>query len=142
MRKVKGVEKRDDFRAAMNKLENSTNPRLKLIATNVLKGKDLSESLKDVQPGSVLDFQYFVSKIEPILATPGRDGKACVFCHGTDGSGRTPVGTNLYPRVPDLRAFLTQDLTDGDLHYIIENGVQLTGMPAGIAHHAASADDT
>ena len=34
-----------------------------------------------MQPGSVLDFNYFVTKIEPILATPGADGKACVFCH-------------------------------------------------------------
>jgi hypothetical protein len=83
LRKVKGVETRDDFRAAMNKLENSNNPRLKLIATNVLKGKDLSAALKDVQPGSLLDFRYFVTKIEPILATPGRDGKACVFCHAS-----------------------------------------------------------
>jgi HEAT repeat protein len=83
LRKVKDVAKRDDFRAALTKLENSNNPRLKLIATNVLKGKDLTESLKDVQPGSVLDFRYFVSKIEPILATPGRDGKACVFCHAS-----------------------------------------------------------
>jgi predicted CXXCH cytochrome family protein len=66
----------------------------------------------------------------------------CSICHGTDGSGRTPVGTNLYPRVPDLRSSLTQNLTDGDLHYIVENGVQLTGMPASAAHHAASADDS
>ena len=29
----------------------------------------------------MLDFNYFVTKIEPILATPGADGKACVFCH-------------------------------------------------------------
>jgi hypothetical protein len=36
-----------------------------------------------VQPGSVLDFRYFVSKIEPILAAPGPDGKACVFCHAS-----------------------------------------------------------
>ena len=83
LRKVKGVEKRPDFRAAMNKLQNSTNPRLKLIATSVLKGKNLSEALRDVQPGSVLDFRYFVTKIEPILAKPGRDGKACVFCHAS-----------------------------------------------------------
>ena len=66
----------------------------------------------------------------------------CAFCHGVDGSGHTPVGTNLYPRVPDLRAPATQHLSDGDLHYIIENGVQLTGMPAGAAHHATSADDS
>ena len=37
----------------------------------MLKGKNLSDALHDVQPGSVLDFHYFVTKIEPILATPG-----------------------------------------------------------------------
>jgi predicted CXXCH cytochrome family protein len=54
----------------------------------------------------------------------------CSACHGIDGSGKTPIGVNLYPRVPDLRAAETQRLTDGEIHYIIENGVQLTGMPA------------
>jgi len=54
----------------------------------------------------------------------------CASCHGIDGSGRTQVGLNLYPRVPDLRAAGTQSLNDGAIHYIIENGVQLTGMPA------------
>ncbi len=83
LRKVHGVEKRPDVRTAMNKLQNSSNPRLKLIATNVLKGKNLSDSLRDVQPGSVLDFRYFVTRVEPILATPGGDGKACVFCHAS-----------------------------------------------------------
>ena len=67
----------------MNKLQTSTNPRLKLIATRVMQGKDLSETLRDVQPGSVLDFRYFVAKVEPILAKPGADGKACVFCHAS-----------------------------------------------------------
>jgi hypothetical protein len=79
--KVKGVEQRPDFRAALNELQKDSNPRLKLIATTVLGGKKLSEALKDVQPGSVLDLNYFITKIEPILATPGADGKACVFCH-------------------------------------------------------------
>ena len=50
---------------------------------NVLQGKKLGEALSDVQPGSVLDFRYFVSRVEPILATPGPDGKACVFCHAS-----------------------------------------------------------
>ncbi len=36
-----------------------------------------------MQPGSVLDFNYFVAKIEPILAKQGADGKACVFCHAS-----------------------------------------------------------
>jgi predicted CXXCH cytochrome family protein len=62
----------------------------------------------------------------------GRDSflTHCAPCHGTDGSGKTPLGTNLYPRVPDLRSAPTQALTDGEIHYIIENGVQLSGMPA------------
>lgn len=54
----------------------------------------------------------------------------CAVCHGVDGRGATPIGANQYPRVPDLRSEPTQHLTDGDIHYIIENGVQLTGMPA------------
>jgi cytochrome c553 len=54
----------------------------------------------------------------------------CANCHGRDGSGTTAAGQSLYPRVPDLRATKSQDLTDGELHYIIENGVALTGMPA------------
>ncbi len=83
LRKVKDVEQRPDFRAALEKLQKDNNPRLKLIATSVLEGKKLGDALKDVQPGSVLDFNYFVSKIEPILAKPGADGKACVFCHAS-----------------------------------------------------------
>ncbi len=83
LRKVKGVEQRPEFHAAMEQLQNDANPRLKLIAVSVLQGNKLSEALKDVQPGSVLDFNYFVAKIEPILATQGPDGKACVFCHAS-----------------------------------------------------------
>jgi mono/diheme cytochrome c family protein len=54
----------------------------------------------------------------------------CASCHGNDGSGQVAIGRNLYPRAPDMRAPATQDLTDGELFYIIENGVRLTGMPA------------
>jgi predicted CXXCH cytochrome family protein len=64
----------------------------------------------------------------------------CAHCHGVDGSGRTPMGGRLYPRVPDLRAARTQKLSDGELHYIIENGVPLTGMPAWRSPRAGSAD--
>ena len=55
---------------------------------------------------------------------------SCATCHGNDGDGRSSVGHNLYPRATDLRSERTQALSDGALHYIIENGVQLTGMPA------------
>ena len=53
----------------------------------------------------------------------------CASCHANDGGGNTEMGRNLYPKVPDMRLPRTQNLTDGELFYIIENGVMLTGMP-------------
>ncbi len=53
----------------------------------------------------------------------------CAVCHGNDGSGDTAFGRGLYPKPPDLRQPATQRLTDGELFYIIERGVPLTGMP-------------
>ena len=54
----------------------------------------------------------------------------CAICHGNEGSGDTPIGNGLYPKPPDLRKPATQDLSDGELFWIIENGVRFTGMPA------------
>lgn len=83
LRRSKGIEQRPEFRTALGRMGNDPNPRLKLIAQNVLSGKKLSEALADVKPGSVLDFNYFVEKVEPILANTGADGKACVMCHAS-----------------------------------------------------------
>lgn len=54
----------------------------------------------------------------------------CAVCHDNDGSGRTEIGQGMYPKPPDMRLAATQDLSDGELFFIIENGVRLTGMPA------------
>jgi len=54
----------------------------------------------------------------------------CAVCHGNDGRGETTIGQNLYPKAPDMTAAGTQGLTDGEIFYIIHNGVRLTGMPA------------
>ena len=54
----------------------------------------------------------------------------CAICHGNDGSGETAMGRGMYPKPPDLRASQTQERSDGEIFWIIENGVRLTGMPA------------
>ncbi len=54
----------------------------------------------------------------------------CATCHGNDGSGKTQIGQNLYPKTPDMRLPDTQNLTDGEIYYVIHNGIRLTGMPA------------
>jgi len=68
----------------------------------------------------------------PELMTDARHHFAdhCANCHANDGSGNTQMGQNLFPKAPDMRLRATQDLTDGELYYIIHNGVPLTGMPA------------
>jgi mono/diheme cytochrome c family protein len=54
----------------------------------------------------------------------------CALCHGNDGRGKTEIGQNLYPKTPDMWGRETQSLSDGEIFYIIKNGVRLTGMPA------------
>lgn len=80
----------------------------------------------------------------PVLDSPEIQREArlhfadhCAICHGNDGSGDTLIGNGLYPKPPDLRKPATQELSDGELFWIIENGVRFTGMPAfgGNAEH-------
>ena len=73
----------------------------------------------------------------PVPTTPENLAEArahfadhCALCHGNDGSGQTEIGQNLYPKAPDMRQTETQLLSDGELFYIIHNGIRLTGMPA------------
>jgi mono/diheme cytochrome c family protein len=54
----------------------------------------------------------------------------CASCHGNDGKGETPIGRGLYPKAPDMTKADTQSLTDGEIFYVIRNGIRLTGMPA------------
>lgn len=54
----------------------------------------------------------------------------CASCHGNDGGGDTVLGQHMYPPAPDMRRPATQNLSDGELFFIIQNGIRLTGMPA------------
>ncbi len=65
----------------------------------------------------------------------------CSNCHGDNGNGQSNIGQNLYPKAPDLRLPATQNLTDGEIHYIIKNGVRLTGMPAWGNPHIVQDDN-
>lgn len=63
----------------------------------------------------------------------------CAACHSNNGSGEAEMGKHMYPPAPDMRQAATQSLTDGELFYVIQNGVRLTGMPgwgSGSAHDA------
>jgi mono/diheme cytochrome c family protein len=73
----------------------------------------------------------------PVPDTPDaqREGAAhfqhhCQICHGLDGQGTgVPLVDHTSPPVADLASARVQGYRDGQLKWIIENGIRFTGMP-------------
>jgi len=66
----------------------------------------------------------------------------CATCHANDGSGDTELGRGFFPRAPDMRLPATQQLSDGELFHIIEQGIRFTGMPGWSTGTAAGEEST
>jgi len=61
----------------------------------------------------------------------GHFGHHCQICHGLDGQNTgVPFAQQMSPPVADLKTKDVQDYTDGQLHWIIVNGINPSGMPA------------
>lgn len=71
----------------------------------------------------------FPSSPETIQSGLEHYANHCAVCHANDGSGDTDMGRNMWPKAPDMRLATTQQMTDGELFWVIENGVRFTGMP-------------
>jgi mono/diheme cytochrome c family protein len=55
----------------------------------------------------------------------------CQICHGLDGQNTgVPFAKNMDPPVEELTSKDVQEYTDGQLKWIIENGIAPSGMPA------------
>ena len=74
----------------------------------------------------------------PIATTPQSiaDGKEacghfCAACHGLDGQNTgVPFASRMSPPVPSLASKEVQEYTDGQLKWVIDNGIWPSGMPA------------
>ena len=54
----------------------------------------------------------------------------CMICHGLDGHATgVPFASKMDPPVPDLSSRDIQGYTDGQLKWIIQNGIAPSGMP-------------
>jgi mono/diheme cytochrome c family protein len=54
----------------------------------------------------------------------------CVACHGLDGQNTgVPFVDHMSPPVPSLASDDVQRYTDGQLKWILDNGIQPSGMP-------------
>ena len=55
-------------------------------------------------------------------------GEHCAVCHGLDGSAENRVSGDFYPPIPRLSKGATF-LSDGEVYFIVSNGIRLTAMP-------------
>jgi mono/diheme cytochrome c family protein len=73
----------------------------------------------------------------PVPASPENiaDGKQiftsyCIVCHGLDGQNTgVPFAETISPSIPSLASTQVQAYTDGQLKWVIENGIYPSGMP-------------
>jgi len=55
----------------------------------------------------------------------------CVACHGFDGQNTgVPFADSMSPPVPSLKSERVQSYADGQLKWIVDNGLSPSGMPA------------
>ena len=67
-------------------------------------------------------------------------GSYCSVCHGMDGQNTgVPFAAEMSPPVPSLASAEVQAYTDGQLKWIIDNGIYPSGMPP--SHAEFSSDD-
>jgi mono/diheme cytochrome c family protein len=77
------------------------------------------------------------SQKSPLIVSPQTiaDGKEafshyCVACHGMDGQNTgVPFADRMAPPVPSLASSDVQQLSDGQLKWVIDYGVWPSGMP-------------
>jgi len=97
------------------RIETSAMTRIKHSIT--VRGKDVPNPLP-VSPASIehgkTAFSYY-----------------CAACHGLDGQNTgVPFAARMAPPVPLLNSASVQSYTDGQLKWVVENGLSPSGMPA------------
>ena len=68
----------------------------------------------------------------PQARTDGKEAFShyCVACHGLDGQNTgVPFADHMSPPVPSLASSEVQQYTDGQLKWILDNGISPSGMP-------------
>jgi mono/diheme cytochrome c family protein len=78
------------------------------------------------------------SKVNPLTASAQNiaDGREkfshyCFVCHGFDGQGTgVPFFETASPPIPSLASAKVQSYSDGQIYWIIKNGLWPSGMPA------------
>jgi HEAT repeat protein len=82
VRRVKKIQSNAAIRAGLVKLSKDPNQRLQGLAIAIYQGQDSGVAL-DLRAEEVLDYNFFVDRVMPLLSRKGADGNACINCHAT-----------------------------------------------------------
>lgn len=66
----------------------------------------------------------------------GHYAESCAHCHGAPGQEPAEWSRGMRPEPPHLVEAATE-WTPEEIHWIVENGIKMSGMPAFGPHHAA-----
>jgi len=87
-----------------------------------------------VQRNAPVDHNPFPPAADNLKAGRREFGEHCAVRHGVDGSAHTRLGADFYPPVTRLERG-APGWSDGELFFIISNGIRYTGMPGFGARH-------
>lgn len=65
-----------------------------------------------------------------LIEAGGHYQEHCAVCHGDTGNGQPKFHGLMYPRPTNLLSEDTQQMSDGELYYVIKQGIRWSGMPA------------
>lgn len=104
---------------------SATVPHWRLTAWLLEEAKDQSIAYhsKGIQSPSLLDAKRISRGFEHFHTT-------CRLCHGAPDFRSLEFASGMNPRPPNLQRIQVQKETDGELYWIIKNGIRMTGMPA------------
>lgn len=94
--------------------------------------------VKRVTVGGKADRNPFAPTAENVREGQRDFSHYCIACHGLDGQNTgVPFAAAMSPPVPSLASPEVQGFSDGQLKWVIENGIFPSGMPAsrGMLNH-------
>ncbi len=66
---------------------------------------------------------------ESVAAGRALFSKNCASCHGEDGKSKTDIAASMKKKPTDLTAKEMSGLTDGEIYWVVTNGIKKNGMP-------------
>jgi mono/diheme cytochrome c family protein len=67
---------------------------------------------------------------ENIEAGQALFNRHCASCHGEDGKAKTDIAAGMKVKPTDLTGQTMHVITDGEIYWVVTNGIKKSGMPA------------